>query len=168
MTVTIQPTSESTYEVHGSTLAEVGQHIEHMQEAAQTHWHASYHVTQWGEGNTIVAAQVDVQITVSMPHWAGANARPQAEQDEWNRFLAALRTHEQGHVDLANQYLQHADTLLQGYDEHAAAKQWQDNLTALQQASDAYDAGNDHGRNTGTTITVPESAADESEPENVP
>jgi predicted secreted Zn-dependent protease len=169
MTVTIHPASWSSYDVPGSTLAEVAQRIDHMQEAAQTHWHATYQVTQWGEGNHIVAANVDAQLTVSMPHWAGAASRPQAEQDEWNRFVAALHGHEQGHLDLAQQYLQHADALIQGYDEHSAAQQWQDNLTALQQASDAYDSSNDHGRNAGTTITLPdESSTDEAEAESVP
>jgi predicted secreted Zn-dependent protease len=169
MAVTIHPASWSTYDVHGSTLAEVARHIEQMKEAAETHWHATYHVSQWGDDNRIAAATVEVQLTVSMPHWAGANSRPQAEQDEWNRFLAALHTHEQGHLDYATQYLQHADTLVEGYDEHTAAQQWKDNLTALQQTSDSYDSSTDHGRNAGTTITLPdETSSDESETESVP
>lgn len=167
VTVTTHPASWSTYDVPGSTLAEVAKHVDLMQEAAQTHWHATYQVTQWGEGNHITSASVDVQITVSMPHWANASSRPQAEQDEWNRFLDALRTHEQGHIDLATQYLQHADTLIEGHDEQTAAQQWQGNLDALQQASDAYDTSNDHGRNAGTTFTLPEdeTSAVESETE---
>jgi len=169
MTVMIHPAGWSTYDVQGGTLAEVAQHIAHMQEAAQTHWHPTYQVTQWGEGNHIVTTSVDVQIAVTMPHWAGASSRPQAEQDEWTRFIDALHGHEQGHIDLAHQYLEHADTLVQGTDEHTAAQQWQDNLNALQQASDSYDSSNDHGRNAGTTITLPDDAStNESESEATP
>lgn len=167
MSVTIHPTAWSDSNVDGSTLAEVARHIELLPEAGQTHWHATYQVTQWGEGNHIVAAGVDVAITVTLPHWANATSRPQAERDEWERFMGALRNHEQGHVDLAVTYLEHADTLLNGYDEHTAATQWQDNLDALQQMSDQYDASNDHGRSAGTTITVPDDAStDESETES--
>jgi predicted secreted Zn-dependent protease len=165
MTVTIQQASWSTYDVQGQTLEEVARSIEKMQEAAQTHWAANYQVTEWGQGNNIAKADVQVTITVSMPHWSGASSRPQAEQDEWERFLGKLREHEQGHIDLAHQYLEHADTLLEGYDESVAKQQWQSNLSALQQASDGYDSGNDHGRNAGTTIELPESSTDEAETE---
>jgi predicted secreted Zn-dependent protease len=163
MTVTMQAPTWSEYEVQGSTLAEVAEYIQGLAEAGDTKWQASYQVTQWGEGDNITTASVDVQVTVSMPRWAGASSRPQAEQDEWNRFVEALRSHEQGHIDLAQQYLEHADTLIEGFDEKTAAQQWQDNLNSLQQASDQYDSSNDHGRNAGTTITLPDdTSSDES------
>jgi hypothetical protein len=101
-----------------------------------------------------------------MPHWVEANNATPGEREEWERFLGALRTHEQGHIHLAVQYLQYADTLIEGCTEQTAAQQWQDNLNALQQASNDYDASNDHGRNEGTTITPPEdSSTDEAESE---
>ena len=165
MTVTIHPAEWSDYDVHGHTLDEVARHIEQMTEAGQTHWHATYHVTRWGDANNIAAAAVDVRVTVSMPHWAGRHGRPAAEVAEWERFLGALHAHEQGHIDLVQQYLQYADTLIEGCTEQTAAQQWQDNLNALQQASDDYDASNDHGRNAGTTIELPDSSTDEAESE---
>jgi predicted secreted Zn-dependent protease len=168
MSVTIHPTSWSDYNVDGSTLTEVARHIELLPEAGKTHWHATYSVARW-DGANIGEASVDVTITVSMPHWPNSSSRPQAERDEWERFLGKLHEHEQGHIDLAVMYLQHADTLLNGQDEHTAAKQWQDNLDVLQQMSDQYDASNDHGRSAGTTITPPEdSTTDEAEAESVP
>jgi predicted secreted Zn-dependent protease len=155
MTVTINDPQWTTYDVHGHTLAEVAQYIETLAEAGQTQWHPSYHATRWS-GNVIAAVQVDVQVTVSMPHWAEAATAPSEQQAEWERFIGALHTHEQGHIDLVTTYLQDVDTILENVTEQTAAQQWHDNLAALQQASDQYDAGNDHGRNEGTTITLPD------------
>lgn len=155
MTVTIHDAQWTTYDLHGHTLAEVALQIEHLPEAGQTHWQPTYHATRWS-GNVIAAVQVDVHVTVSLPHWVGASAAPSAQQAEWERFLTALRTHEQGHVDLVTTYLRDVDTILENVTEETAAQQWRDNLAALHQASDQYDAGNNHGRNEGTTITLPD------------
>jgi predicted secreted Zn-dependent protease len=154
MPVTISGPQWTTFDVHGPTLTEIGQHLEAMPEAAQTGWHGGYHVTRW-TGNTIAAVQVDVNISVSMPHWVENSAAPAAQQAEWERFLTALRAHEQGHVDLITTYLQHADTILENVSEETAAQNWNDNNAALQAASDQYDTSTDHGRNAGTTINLP-------------
>jgi predicted secreted Zn-dependent protease len=154
MTVTMHDVQWTQQDVPGHTLEEVANHIAQMDEAGQTHWHPTYHATRW-EGQTIAEATVEVQITVTMPHWAGASAAPPEEQAEWERFLGALRAHEQGHIDLVHTYLEHADSLLEGVDEHTAAQQWQANLDALKAASDQYDAGNNHGENEGTVINLP-------------
>jgi predicted secreted Zn-dependent protease len=161
MTVTMHDPVWSTYEVQGLTLAEVAQHIAALPEAGETRWKCSYQVTSW-DGQNIADANVEVLITVSMPHWAGVAQRPEAEQEEWKRFLLALQEHEQGHVELAQMYLQYADTLLIGNDESTAAHNWKENKKNLQDMSDQYDDGNDHGRNAGTTITVPEDEEAES------
>jgi predicted secreted Zn-dependent protease len=161
--LTYEPTW-STYEVPGHTLEEAARHIEQAAEAGHTHWMPQYHVQEW-EGQTIKRVQVDVYVEISMPHWSGYDAATPAEKAEWDRFYAALQTHEQGHIDLVRSYTENADVMMEGLDEHGAAQKWQENLQALQQASDQYDTGNDHGRNAGTTITPPESEAAEGEQE---
>jgi predicted secreted Zn-dependent protease len=159
--LTYEPTW-TTHDVHGHNLEAVAQAIQAMTEAGQTKWMPTYHAQQW-DGQTIARAQVDVQVLVTMPHWVESAQAPAAEQAEWERFLTALHTHEQGHIDIVNTYLENADTLLEGVDEQTAASQWQANLDALQAASDQYDAGNDHGRNEGTTINLPEQEQTEEE-----
>jgi len=159
--LTYEPTW-STHDVHGRTLEEVAGHIQQMTEAGQTHWTPRYHVQEW-EGQTMKRVQVDVYVEVTMPHWTEYSAATAAEQAEWDRFVEALRAHEQGHIDLVVTYTENADVMLEGLDEHAAAARWQENLYALQQASDQYDTGNDHGRNAGTTIEVPEQEAESEE-----
>jgi predicted secreted Zn-dependent protease len=154
MTVTMHDVHWTHHDVPGHTLADVAAHIGQMVEAGQTHWHPTFHATRW-EGQTIAEAHVDVAITVTMPNWSGSSSASAEEQAEWERFLGALHAHEQGHLDLAQTYLANADTLLEGFDEHTAATQWQNNLHALQTASDQYDAGNHHGEDEGTIINVP-------------
>jgi predicted secreted Zn-dependent protease len=159
--LTYEPTW-STHDVHGRTLEEVARQIEQLPEAGQTHWTPRYHVQEW-EGQTMKRVQVDVYVQVTMPHWAEYSSATPAEQAEWDRFVAALQAHEQGHIDLVVTYTENADVMLEGLDEHTAAARWQENLQALQQASDQYDTSNDHGRNAGTTIQAPEQQEEETE-----
>jgi predicted secreted Zn-dependent protease len=154
MTVTIHDAQWTHYDVAGTTIEEVATQISQMTEAGQTHWQPTYAATRW-EGQTIAEADVEVQISVSMPNWAGSAAGTPGEQAEWERFLGALHQHEQGHIDLVHTYLANADTLIQGNSEHDAAQHWHDTLQALQTASDQYDTGNNHGENEGTIITLP-------------
>jgi predicted secreted Zn-dependent protease len=51
------------------------------------------------------AARDRVKTRITMPHWPGYDSAPDADQREWDRFLAALKAHEQGHVDLVLQRL---------------------------------------------------------------
>jgi predicted secreted Zn-dependent protease len=153
--LTYEPTW-STYEVAGGTLTEAAQHVQQLPEAGQTHWMPNYHVQEWA-GNTIKRVQVDVYVEVKMPHWSGYDAATPAERAEWDRFYAALQVHEEGHIQIVRTYTENADVMMEGLDEHAAAQKWQDNLSALKQASDQYDAGNHNGEDAGTVITPPDS-----------
>lgn len=154
MTVTIHDAQWTQYDVAGNSLEEVGQQISVMTEAGQTQWHPTYAATRW-EGQTIAEVGVDVSITVSMPNWPGASSATAEERAEWERFVGALHRHEQGHIDLVHTYLANADAVIAGNDEHVAAQHWHDTLQALQAASDHFDAGNNHGENEGTIITLP-------------
>ena len=156
--LTYEPTWK-TYEVHGHTLEEVGHHIEQQAEAGQTHWVPRYHVMEWNADNTLKRVEVEVWIEITMPHWAEYDSATPAEKAEWDRFVQALHDHENGHIEIVRQYTENADVMMEGLSEHEADQKWQQNLQALQQASDQYDAGNDHGRNAGTTIQVPEADA---------
>lgn len=155
MAVTMNEPEWTAYDLHGDTLAEVAQQLDGLLEAGHTQWQPSYHATRWS-GNVIAAVQVDVYVTVSLPRWIEAGIAPFAQQAEWERFVTALGAHQQGHVDLVTTYLQDVDTILENVTDETAAQQWRDNLAALQEASDQYDASNDYGRNEGTTITLPD------------
>jgi predicted secreted Zn-dependent protease len=155
MTVTMGQAAWSTYDVSGATLADIVSALEGSDEAGSTDWHGSTYTSHHGEDGQVTSVDVQVQITVSMPHWVERAQAPHAEQVEWDRFVAALHAHEQGHIDLVHTYLEHVDGHMVHMDEAAAAQVWADTFTNLQAASDQYDAANGHGTNAGTTITVP-------------
>jgi hypothetical protein len=46
----------------------------------------------------LTRVDLTMRLTIDMPEWSNVGRRPQAEQDEWNRFLLALRHHEDGHI----------------------------------------------------------------------
>jgi hypothetical protein len=46
----------------------------------------------------LTRVDLTMRLTIDMPEWTQAPHRPQPEQDEWNRFLLALRVHEDGHI----------------------------------------------------------------------
>jgi predicted secreted Zn-dependent protease len=96
---------------------------------------------------------VTVRTRVTLPDWSGSTAS-EAEKAEWSRFCAALRDHEQGHVDLVLDRLSHVDQSLIGKASGDASKAWDDALNTLSTASAAYDDATDHGRNQGCVIDV--------------
>ena len=89
-----------------------------------------------------------------MPQWVEYGSASQPEKDEWDRFIAALEAHEQGHIDIVKQQLSGIDEQMAGQSPDAAKQIWQNALSDLQSASDNYDAQSDHGRNQGTIIDL--------------
>jgi predicted secreted Zn-dependent protease len=148
-----------THEYHGHTLEQVAHHIEQQAEAGLTHWVTRWHVMERNHDHTIARAEVEVWLEITLPHWAEYASATPAEQAEWDRFLQALQAHEDGHVEIVRQYTENADVMLEGLNDHDAAKAWKDNQDALNHATAHYDAGNDHGRNAGTTIELPDADA---------
>jgi predicted secreted Zn-dependent protease len=141
----------STYSVPGQTLADVVAAIQHLPEAGQTTWPATFDYTADTNG-TITSATVTVRRCISLPQWDGYHSASAAAQAEWDRFAAALQTHETGHSDLVEQYLQHTDQLLVGQLATQAQSIFDNALHALQAASDAYDQQTNHGQSAGTVI----------------
>jgi RHS repeat-associated protein len=46
---------------------------------------------------------VNATITVYLPRWTGYDSATQAERGDWDKMMADLRDHEEGHVDIATQ-----------------------------------------------------------------
>ena len=144
----------TSYDVGGS-LEDVAEQLHAMNEAAQAGWDGAYEPTAWRHDNHIEDVRIDAHLRVHMPHWTEYAKGSDAERAEWDRYIEATRVHEQGHLDLIYQYLQHADTALIGKSDHAAHKEWEHIKHTLDQAEKHYDHQTSHGRHTGTNITVP-------------
>lgn len=155
MTVTFHHPTWTHHDVSGSDLNAVSSLIAQQDEAATTDWSQSNYATHHNDAGRVDSVHVDVIITVDMPHWVERDHAPHPEQTEWDRFLHALGTHEEGHIAKVHEYLEHIDAHMLHHDEAGADQVWQDNLQALQHASDVYDSHTGHGTTQGTTITIP-------------
>ena len=79
-----------------TTLAGVAAAASSMAEVG----HADFRFAlDFGHANgQLTNVDLTMYLTIGMPVWVHVARRPQAEQDEWNRFLRALRHHEDGHI----------------------------------------------------------------------
>ncbi len=150
MPIQFSDTEWKTKSVGGSTLAAVAQAISQMEEAAKTEWFPAY--TANAPDDVLANVAVTVRTKVTMPQWSGYANASQPERDEWDRFYAALRAHEQGHLDLVTSQLSGIDERLAGHSTSDASAAWTNALVELNAASDDYDTSTDHGRSQGTVI----------------
>jgi predicted secreted Zn-dependent protease len=150
MPVDFADTERASSDVHGGTLAAVASVISQMDEAGKAEWSPTYIMT----ADDAPAVTVTVKTKITMPRWSEYGTACQAEKGEWDRFFAALETHEQGHIDLVRQHLGGIDEQMAGQSSDGAKQLWVSALQDLQSASDSYDADTDHGRNQGTVIDV--------------
>ena len=155
MTVTFHNPNWSTTDYSGSNLQAVVDVLLAKEEAGDTDWSQTTYSTHHNDAGQVDSVHVDVIINVDMPRWVERDQASHAEQVEWDRFVHALHTHEEGHIAKVHEYLQHIDAHMLHHDEDGAAQVWNDNMTALQHASDEYDSHTNHGVTQGTTITVP-------------
>jgi hypothetical protein len=97
-------------------------------------------------------ANITVSETRSLPNWVDRGT-PTAEQTaEWERFFAALSTHEQTHIDLDKNSLTNIHAKCIGVSEETANKRIDAAIAAADTANAEFDTKTDHGRNAGTRI----------------
>ncbi len=110
------------------------------------------YTTELDAQGRVIRVTMTVPVTVTLPEWPEASGLPSAAHAEWERFIRALTTHEDGHVAIIRRRLEHFGATLLHVTPDVAEQRWQANLAAMQQESDEYDAQTDHGRNNGTII----------------
>ncbi len=152
MPVDIISPEQVSYTVDGDSLATLAQVISGQDEAAKAEWFPRYEYEM--NGSVVSSVTVTVVTRITMPEWGAYGSASQPEKDEWDRFLAALQSHEQGHLDLVSQYLSNIDEKMTGQSLNGAVSVWKQVLGDLAQASEVYDRQSDHGRNQGTIINL--------------
>jgi len=110
--------------------------------------------------NRLTTVDLTVRLTIGMPEWPNGANRPEAERNEWNRFLRALRVHEDGHIDIFRREAPVTYQKLLAATPSTINRELRTEKTRIQGLSDQYDVSNDHGRTQqtphGTTvITAP-------------
>jgi predicted secreted Zn-dependent protease len=162
MTLSILPAGAIAPGVHHTfkqrTLADVSSSMSAMSEAA----HADFDLQMsYGHANgRITTVDLTMNLSIDMPVWSGLGNARKAEQNEWNRFLRALRAHEDGHITICRREAATTyDRLLR-----ASPRTINDVLDAerarIQRLNNVYDHQTNHGRaqNTphgNTVITLP-------------
>jgi predicted secreted Zn-dependent protease len=106
----------------------------------------------WDDHHNVTGADLSVDIEVLVPAWGNLSQANDAVRAEWNRWSAALMTHEMGHHDLAYQYFDNLESTFIGMNKDAAWTEFERVKHALQTASDNYDSSTNHGVNQGTTL----------------
>jgi hypothetical protein len=147
---TTTTTTDTTYTVNAASLADAAAVFAGRDEAGETTWKPIYNVVT--KDGVVVSATVTVPVTVLMPKWPGASKLSKAAQAEWKRASAALKRHEQHHVDLAKQYLKDLHKKMIGKTEEEAGAIFTEAVEQLQKASDDYDTATNHGSTEGTDL----------------
>lgn len=91
-------TAGVSHRLRQATLADVAATAAAMAEVG----HADFRYgLSFGHANhQLTNVDLTMHLHIDMPVWTHAARRPQAEQDEWARFLQALRHHEDGHISI--------------------------------------------------------------------
>jgi hypothetical protein len=152
-TVTISEPVYTSYEVTGSSLAEVAEQLDPV-EYGRCSW--NYNYSQESTNGVATRVNVTLTLTIRLPQWTGQgweNASA-AAKGEWQRMLARLRTHESGHADIARCW---ADTLQQqllNQPEADLSTIWGQGLADHGDEQEAYDTMTQHGQTQGVTLDI--------------
>jgi hypothetical protein len=104
-------------------------------------------------------ANITITESRSLPNWVDRGTPTPEQVAEWDRFRGAIGAHEQGHIDLDKTTFADVHTKAIGVSHVKANERIDAVIAAATAANDAYDAGNDHGRNAGTRIDTNVGAA---------
>ena len=140
-------------ELWGETLQELFDEMTGwgLDEVGRCSWHPSLNLS-WDDNQVVTGGTLTVDLEVLVPAWGRRSDANDAVRGEWDRWSEALMTHENGHANLAYQYLDNFEDSLIGKTTDEAWAAFAQVQTDLQQASDGYDSSTNHGINQGTTL----------------
>jgi len=168
--------SDSTayYQVFGNNATQVDAQVQECAPATKSNSGAgaefaaetSYNLTYeygWfinGDGTcTVTSAKVGLHLNMVMPDWQATAAAPPSLTASWQAYITGLKTHENGHVAIDQQY---ANQLLSDLNSFSSVScstigselqaKIQADVAALNAANDAYDASTNHGATQGAVL----------------
>ena len=129
---------------------------------ALTTWEIKYRYgTSTENGRCYVSsAKTDVGIIFRYPHWTTSSGAPEKLVNRWNEYMGNLRTHENGHKDLAVQTARDISEGLSamgsfgscGELDKAAKALAQGKLAQLKRSQKEYDSTTRHGETQGAVF----------------
>ena len=152
----VGPPSPSSFAVSG-TLREVATTLEARGEAGSETPTPSRDIETWApdEGEErITAARVTIDQVVELPTWTDKAAATANQQAEWDRFSAAISTHEAGHVATDRTSFANAHTKMLHKTPDEGDEQLDNVATQAKADNDAYDVATGQGKSQGTDINA--------------
>jgi predicted secreted Zn-dependent protease len=130
---------------------------------AYTDWQIGWSFTPreaGGDRFVVGAVRVEVEITRTLPRWRPPEAADRALVSSWAELVAAIATHEQGHVDIAvsgaralhEAILEVGSSGLREDLEQNVAVVAESGLAAIRSADFAYDEATGHGALQGVRV----------------
>ncbi|MBA2669752.1 MAG: DUF922 domain-containing protein [Gemmatimonadetes bacterium] len=138
----------------GATLADVADEAEEVGEVG----HADFRFElNYNHANGLITnVDLTMHLTVVLPVWDNHAKRPKPEKDEWDRFLRALRAHEDGHIAIFQREAPTTYNRLRAAKPKTMEKVLADETARIWRLSKVYDHQTDHGRKQqtphGTTV----------------
>ena len=165
VTEEIGPVAETNYTVEADSLASFGDAVAARDEAGRVQWDPSFDYDSEGGEAPSVTVSVACPISLEMPSWALPADMGPRTRAEFTRWLGALRTHEQGHIDRVHQHFDGLAERMSQLPFTRAQGLFNTTKTNLQTASDAYDTATSHGISQGTTLDLSIEEAERAESE---
>lgn len=101
-----------------------------------------HYTIQWSFSG---APRTDISIVYTYPLWEPGGMPPRALVNEWNRYIAALQVHEQGHRDIG---ISIANRIIRSGSDSAADEIFRNTA----QQDELYDADTGHGSSQGARL----------------
>jgi hypothetical protein len=152
----VGPPSNTTYNVTG-TLREAATSIAGRTEAGSVTPTASRDTETWtpeGGEEQVIAARVTVKQVMELPTWSDKSTATKNQQAEWDRFHAAITTHETGHVSIDKTSFAGTHGKMVGQTPTKADEAFDAAEAQAKTDNDAYDTTTDHGLKQGTGINA--------------
>lgn len=149
--VTIKDVQTEEYSVTGSTLAEAAQQLDPEEWGRCTY---SFDYTYEATNGRVTKVDIALQLTIRLPRWQGLGwdqASPNI-RTEWVRMLAALRSHENQHADIARRWAPRLKTRLLGQQEGRIEQRYNQTLRRVDRETEQFDTRTRHGQAQGVTL----------------
>jgi predicted secreted Zn-dependent protease len=151
---TIYKVNNATITFQGKTLAEVVEEISQRPEKEAGSMLCKPYLRRSGSDGKVTSCQLTVTCTMTLPAWSNRHKRSASARAEWDRFAAATRQHEQGHLDVMKPYYDGVCKAAIGKSRAQSEQLAHDAHKEAVKASREYDVRTDHGQKTGTVIDI--------------
>ncbi len=150
--------SNSTYNARGRDLVAVSNVMEARGCWGRYNAHATYSYNSDTTG-MVTEVTITARPVILMPRWAAYSQASSAVQQEWDRMVAALQTHENQHhrvfQDKVNLFKRSLERTRGGKTTGQLTADWNTFARDLDRAQNGFDRSSQNGRRQGVRLDPP-------------